>query len=363
MQVTLSVNQYGIIDSIPELINLQRYIEVYLDHNIDVIKREYAYECDKATQRLEIVLGLTRAISILDDVIHEIRGAKSTLDAISSLKQKFSFTDLQAQAITDMRLGKLANTEIDYLIKEQGQLNKTIDDCTKILNSEKAQKKELLKRLDAFVEAYRWDRRTEVCDMDLANEKITAVAKTRIIENYTVVLETNGNIKCILTSQYKAAKKVNYLVTEIAEDQKLLLISNKGLLYKIAVKQIPKASLNSIGTPVSNLITLQSGENIIQILNGFEPENYVFFVTKRGLAKKTPYQDLCKLSKNIGATVMKVAEDDEIILSRLLESEKIRVMYNNKEKIIDTDKFISKSRTAGGVTAIKVKSGNYVSVI
>lgn len=362
LQVALSANQFGIIDSIPELVNLSRYIEVYVNHNIDVIKREYSYDLQKASQRLEIVSGLIYATSILDDVIREIRASKNTADAVNSLKQKFSFTDLQAQAITDMRLGKLANTEIDLLTKEQTQLNKTIDDCNKILNSDKAQKKEFLKRLDAFVSTYGWARRTEVVDIDLAAEKTQATTKTKAVENYTVMLEANGNIKRILTSQYKANKKATHHTVEIADDQKLLLISNKGIMYKLPVKQIPKASINSIGTPVNKLITLQDNEAVIQMFSGFESERYLFFITKLGLAKKTPYQDISKLSKNVGATVMKVTEDDEIILCKLIESEKIRVMYNNKEKIIDTDKFISKSRTAGGVTAVRVKSGSYISI-
>ena len=363
LQVSLSANQYGIIDTIPELINLQRYIEVYVDHNIDTIKREYSYDLKKATQRLEVVSGLIHATSILDDVIREIRVSKSTSDAINSLKQKFSFTDLQAQAIADMRLGKLANTEIDALVKEQNQLNKTIDSCNKILNSDKAQKKEFLQRLEAFVTEYGWPRRTEVVDIDLVEEKAkVASKKTKIIENYTVLLEPNGNIKRILSSQYKANNKAKYSTIETLEDQKILLISNKGIMYKLPVKQIPKASLNSTGTAVSGLITLQSNEKIIQIFSGLEDEEYIFFITKNGLAKKTRYKEISELSKNIGATVMKVAEDDEIMLCKLVTSEIITVSYNNKEKQINTDKFLAKSRTAGGVVAVKVKPNYYINL-
>ena len=85
-------------------------------------------------------------------------------------------------------------------------------------------------------------------------------------------------------------------------------------------------------------------------------------MTKCGLAKKTPYQEICGISKTIGTVVMKVTEDDEIILCKLLESDKLKVLYNNKEKVIDTDKFISKSRTAGGVVAVKVKPGSFITL-
>ena len=363
LQSTFSANQMALVDGVPKLLNLKDYIKVYVDHNIDVIKREYSYELQKASQRLEIVSGLIRATTILDDVIREIRASKSTSEAINNLKQKFSFTDLQAQAIADMRLGRLANTEIDTLNKEQAQLNKTIDTCNKMLSSDKAQKKEFLKRLEAFVAEYGWARRTEVVDIDLAVEKTSVAAKVKVVESYTVVLDEKGYLKRILTSQYKANKKAKYITTEIAEDQKLLLISNKGIMYKLPIKQIPKASINSIGTSANSLAPLQSGEKIIQIFNGFESESYLFFITKNGLAKKTPYQEISKLSKNIGAIVMKLSEDDEIILCKLVESEVIKVVYNNKEKLINTDKFIAKSRTAGGVVAVKVKPNYYVDLL
>jgi DNA gyrase subunit A len=362
LQVSLSANQYGIVDSIPELINLQRYIEIYLDHNLDVLKREYSYELNKASQRLEIVSGLIRANSMLDAVISEIRASKSASDAVANLKIKFSFTDIQAQAIADMRLGKLANMEIAALTKEESQLSKAIADYNKILGSDKAQKKEFLKRLDSFVTEYGWDRRTSVQDVDLVAEKAVVSTKTKVVENYVVILEENGNIKRLLHSQYKANKKAKYCVTEIAEDQKLLLISNKGFMYKLPVKQIPKAGINSMGTPINSLVTLQNKETIIQIFNGLETEPYTFFITKKGLAKKTPHEEISKLSKNIGATVMKLAEDDEIIFCKLLESDTISVLYNGKEKLINTDKFITKSRTAGGVVAVKTKAGSFITM-
>jgi DNA gyrase subunit A len=362
LQSTFSANQMALVNGIPTMLTLKDYIEVYVNHNLEVLKREYAYDLNKASQRLEIVTGLIKATSILDDIIKEIRQSKSSTVAAESLKTKFNFTAAQAQAITDMRLGKLANTEIAELEKEQAQLNKTIEACTKVLNSDKLQKKEFLRRLEAFVNEYGWARRTEVVDIDLTTEKATVAKKVKIIENYTVMLDDTGNLKRILTSQYKPNKKAKYQAIEIAEDRKLLLISNKGLMYKLPVKQIPKAGVNSTGTAVNKLLELQNNESIIRIFNGLENESNVFFITKNGLAKKTRYEEISSLSKNIGATVMKVLDNDEIIFCDTLESAKIPVLYNGKEKIVDTDKFITKSRTAGGVVAVKVKPGSTVSI-
>lgn len=362
LQVSLSANQHGIIDGIPELLNLERYIQVYLEHNLNILKREYNYELNKATQRLEIVSGLIKATAILDDIIKEIRQSRSSADVVENLKSKFNFTTLQAQAIADMRLGKLANTEIAELEKEQAQLNKIIDSCDKILKSDKAQKKEFLRRLEVFVNKYGWARRTEVVDIDLVAEKAVAAKKLKVIENYTVLLDSDGYIKRMLTSQYKPSKKTNYKAVEIAEDQKLLVITNCGIMYKLPVKQIPKAGINSTGAAVASLLDLKNNERPISLFSGSEQEPYIFFITKNGLAKKTKYEEISNLSKNIGATVMKILDDDEIIFCDLLESAKITVFYKNKEKVVDTDKFITKSRTAGGVVAVKVKSGSYVTL-
>ena len=163
----------ALVDGTPKLLTLKDYIKLYIEHNIEVIKREYTYDLMKASQRFETVVGLIRATTILDDVIREIRAAKNSSEAIESLKLNFAFTQLQAQSIVDMRLGKLANTEIETLSKEQAQLSKIISNCNKLLNSEKAQQKEFLQRLAAFVEVYGWARHTKVLDIDLYEARIT----------------------------------------------------------------------------------------------------------------------------------------------------------------------------------------------
>lgn len=363
LQVSLSANQYGIIDSIPELINLDKYIQIYLQHNLTVLQKEYTYELNKATQRAEIVTALIRAISILDDVIAEIRKSASSAEAVANLITKFNFSALQAQAIADMRLGKLANMETEALTKELAQLTKTIDSCNKLLKSDKLQKKEFLKRLDVFVTDYAWARRTEITDIDLQVEKAQAKAKIKIVEPYKIILDATNHIKRILASQYKATKKLNYKVVELLEDKKVILISNRGLMYRLPVKQLPKASINSTGLDLSTLLPLATNEIIINIFTGEETKPYIFFITKCGLAKKTNYEEVYKLSKNIGAPVMKVADEDEIIYCEVINDKNIKARYKGKEKLINTSKFITKSRTAGGVCAIKTKDNNYISII
>lgn len=362
LQVILSANQMALVDGIPKMLTLQGYIDVYLKHNISVIKREYAYELHKASQRLEVVDGLIRACSILDDVIREIRASESTSKAIEALTVKFNFTKAQAQAIADMRLGKLANIEILALQKEADQLNKTITACNKILASEKAQQKEFLKRFKVFVDTYGWHRRTTACDIDLEAEKTELTRKTKIADTCIVAIDDAGFLKRVSVAQYKVNKKLTLKTVEITEDQKLIIVTNRGMMYKLSVRQIPRAGINSTGTNIKTLINLAADEKVVAIYSGTEELPYIFFVTKCGLAKKTPWAEVSGLSKNIGATVMKLNENDEIFICELIDSKQYKVIYNGREKQISSDKFITKSRTAGGVCAVKTKTGSFISL-
>lgn len=362
LQVTLSANQMALVNGIPKMLTLREYLDVYMAHNIDVIKREYSYELHKASQRLEVVDGLIRACSILDDVIREIRASESTSKAVEALITKFSFTKTQAQAITDMRLGKLANMEIQALQKEADQLNKTIAGCNKMLTSEKARQKEFLKRLRAFVDTYSWDRKTTVCNIDLEAEKTGLLRRVKVAETCIVAIDGAGFLKRVSAAQYKSNKKLELKTVEIADDQKLIIITNHGIMYKLPVKQIPRAGINSTGTDIKTLISLKADERAIAIYSGTEETPYIFFITKCGLAKKTLWADIVGLSKNIGTTVMKLNENDEIIICDLIDSKQYKVIYNGREKQIFSDKFIAKSRTAGGVCAVKTKAGNFIAL-
>ena len=362
LQTTFSANQMALVNGIPQMLNLQEYIKIYIDHNINCLQREYTYDLNKATARLEIVDGLLKALSIIDKIIKVIKASKSADVAKQELINTFKFSEVQAKAIIDMKLGKLANLEALELQKEQEELNKIIDNCKLFLGDSKLQQKEFLRRLTEFTKKYGWERRTEVCDINLEEEKVITAKAPKIIEDYMISIDDKNHIKRIDIRQYKANKDTNLQTVKIAEDQKIILISNKGLLYRVPIKNIQKCNLNSAGTDLNTLISLNKNEKIIKLFTGQESEEFIFFITENGLAKKMNFEDIKNISKKIGITVMKLSDDDTIIDCRLVNSEQITVKYNNKNKIISTDKFLPKSRTAGGVCAIKVKAGLKVTI-
>lgn len=361
LQVTFSANQMALVDSIPKMLNLQEYIKVYIEHNINCLQREYTYNLNKAKNRLEIVDGLIKALAIIDKIIKTIKASKSSEEARKNLIATFKFTENQAKAIVDMKLGKLANLETLELQDEQKELNQTILECNTFLADEKLQQKEFLKRLSDFTKKYGWERKTEVCDIDLEEEKIIITKAPKIIEDYIIALD-NNNIKRIDLRQYKANKNSSKSTIKIAEDKRVILVSNLGIMYKFDVKQIPKCSQNAAGTNLTSLLNLASNETIIQIYSGEEELPYMFFITQNGLVKKMEAKEVFEISKKVGTPIMKLDSDDLIIDCRLIDKDKIKVLYNNKEKIIDSEKFNLKKRLSGGVCAIKVKDNKKVSI-
>ena len=362
LQVTFTANQMALVNGIPQMLNLQDYLKLYIEHNLTCLQREYTYDLNKAQARLEIVDGLVKALSIIDKIIKIIKSSKSSEEAKQNLISNFSFSENQAKAIIDMKLGKLANLETSELQAEQKELNSIITTCTIFLADSKLQQKEFLRRLTEFTKKYGWERRTEVCDINLEEEKVVVAKTPKIIEDYMISVDGSNHIKRIDIRQYKANKDTNLQTVKIAEDQKIILISNKGLLYRVPIKNIQKCNLNSAGTDLNTLINLNKNEKIIKLFTGQESEEFLFFITENGLAKKMNFEDIKNISKKIGITVMKLSDDDTIIDCRLVNSEQITVKYNNKNKIINTDKFLPKSRTAGGVCAIKVKTGLKVTI-
>lgn len=357
LQSTFNANQMALVDGIPTLLNLKEYIKVYVDHNINCLIKEYKFELDKAEKRLEIVDGLIRAISIIDDIIKTIKASKNSDEARKNLINLYSFTENQAKAIVDMRLGKLANLEIAELNKEQTELNKIITKCNKFLTSKKLQNKEFLDRLNKFVEKYGWTRRTEVIDLDLDAEKtILKKHEEKNVENFIIALTKGNTIKRMtLTDANKKQKLLTEedIITHTVElglKDRFVLISNTGTMYKLNVNKIDLCNINSTGMNLYELVD----DKIVGIYTEDEKTPYLIFVTKNGLIKKIKTNTVVKLSKVVGAPVMKILDGDEIIECTLATEEDSIILNNGKkDKEIKVKDLTDKGRGAGGIVGVK----------
>lgn len=361
LQTTFNANQMALINGEPKLFTLEQYLNTYIQHNINCLKREYSWELARAEKRKELVDGLVRAVSIVDDIIALIKSSKETSEAKAKLISTFGFTANQAEAITDLKLGKLAGLQIAKLNKELQELVKIIQNCNNLLNSIAAQKKEFLKRLKSFVDEFGYTRRTQVQQIDFDAQKAAAkpAAKQKADQMFVVVLSKANTIKRIAANNYRPIKKpisdsdIQLASVTVSSKARVVLISNKGTMYKLPVNKIPTCLSASAGMPLKDLFN----QPIIALYQGFQNQayKYLFFLTKRGLAKKIESQTVFSLSKLAGAPIMRVNDDDEIILSKLVNSDTITVAYGKKTKTLNTDNFLAKGRSAGGVVAIKTK--------
>lgn len=354
MQVSFNANMMALVENIPQMLTLKDYIKIYVNHNICCIKREYIFDKAKAEARLEIVNGLVQALENIDNIISLIKKSKSSADAVISLKRKYKFTDIQAKAIVDMKLGKLANLETIELNKEQEDLTKTISNCNEMLKSEAKQNKEFLSRLQEFAKKYGWERRTSLTDIDIVKEKKAAKERHKSTEQFMVVLTKGNTIKRIKLADYRPQGKVrneeDKIIAEVkvgAKD-KVILISENGVMYKLVTNKISLGSMTSSGTVL--------GDKMIAMFDGTEDKPYIFMVTDRGRVKKMTTSTVFSVGKNIGTTVMRV--NDEKVIHCILATDDDAVIVNNgkKDYIIHVKEFTPRGRNSGGVNGIKSKN-------
>lgn len=350
LQISLSANQMALVNGIPELLNLQKYFDIYIDHNLTCLRKEYQFDLDKANSRLEVVNGLLKALLNIDNIINLIKASKSSVAALEALQTTYDFTKVQASAIIDMKLGKLANLERNALVKEADDLNKIVDKCTKFLASDKLQTKEFISRLDKFTEKYGWQRRTEVCDIDL-NEEKKAIKVEKVQERFNIILTKDNELKKVSAGKLKFDDNISKVI-EVGEKDRFVLISNTGTMYKLNAKDIKLVSQGSKGQYIKEFFN----DEIINIYTGNETEEFLIFVTKNGLIKKIESKIVFGLSKLAGAPVMKVEENDKIIYCELkTDSDIINIKSGKKEKQINISDLLSKGRLAGGIVTIKGK--------
>lgn len=353
LQTSFSANMMALVDGVPQMLTLKDYIKVYVGHNLDCLVREYTFDKKKAQDRLEIVDGLLKALAKIDDIISTIKSSKSSDAARTNLEKKFGFTKVQSQAIVDMKLGKLANLEQAELNKEQAELNKIITNCDKILGSKSNQKKEFIKRLEAFTKKYGWERRTQLTDIDVVKEKAIIKNTPKSEEHFMVILTKGGYLKKVDMASFRPLAKMKseedkiINAVRIGAKEKLFAISKNGLVYKVPVNKIPLGTMNSTG--------INFGYNFINIFSGHEEQYYLFILTKNGKVKKLDAKDFFKISKLIPSAtpIIKLDADDELLYTWMIDDDPIKYQVGKKEKFIDTTKYKPKGRKSGGVKAIK----------
>jgi DNA gyrase subunit A len=371
LQKNYNANQWALISKTPKLFTLNDYITTYVKHNLECFVREAQFDLKKAQDRLHIVDGLLKALEDIDNIIALIKSSKSSSEAKVSLINKYNFTEIQAKAILDMKLAKLANLEKVELQEEAIELNKTIEELTLFINNEELQKEELSKRLDILIKKYGKDRKTELQNLEIPKEEkeIEAV----IPEDVVVILTQSGLIKKISASSFKVQKRNGKgvknedgaILSSISTNtiDILMAFSSKGKMYRLLVDNVPTGTNVSRGTPINTLIKLEPNETIVAITSLYrksEAKNVVF-ITKQGMIKKTLLEEYKSAKKNTGIAAIKIKEGDELVNVTFLNEEELVVVTKEGMAIrFETKNIAPIGRIAMGVKSIKLSENDEV---
>ena len=371
LQTSFSYNQVALIDKTPTELTLKDCIKIYVEHNTECIRRETEFDIEKAKAKLEVVEGLLKALEDIDNIIALIKASASAAAAKTALMEKYSFTEPQAKAIVDMRLGKLAGLERIEIENEKKELVQLIDGLETILASLLG---ELRFRLSELVKKYGDARRTELCqvaDTTKEEKEIEFVEPEKCV----VVMTEGGTIKRIPQSSFRTQKR-NTKGVKTQEDitscvirtntiDSLMIFTNQGNMYRLLVDNIPVGTNVSKGTPITGLIEMEENEKPTVIYSIYRDTDakYILFVTKNGLVKKTSLEEYTKTKKKSGILAINIKDNDELASVFLVKDEDIVLITELGNAIrFNSMEVGATSRATSGVKGIGLKEGDAVSV-
>ena len=325
MQDSFGIIMLALVNNQPKVMSITEMLKHYIAHQEDVVTRRTKYDLNKAEERDHILQGLLIALDNIDEVIKIIRGSETVALAKEQLMARFGLTDVQAQAIVDMRLRTLTGLERDKLEQEHAELLKKIEELKAILADRKILLGVIKKEITEISDKYGDERRSQIGhdDSDIDMEDL-------IPNVNTVIAMTNlGYIKRMSIDNFKAQnrggkgiKGITTIDNDFVEDilmttthNYVMFFTNTGRVYRLKVYQIPEASRTSRGMAIVNLLQLAPGEKITAMIpvKGFEDEDKsLFMVTKKGTVKKTPITDFVNVRKT-GLAAINLRDDDELI--------------------------------------------------
>ena len=371
MQDTFGVIMLALVDGQPRILTLRQCLDYYIDHRKGVILRRTQFELDKALARAHILEGLKIALDNIDEVINIIRSSYD--DAKERLMERFGLSDIQAQAILDMRLKTLSGLQREKIEEEYNELMKLIAHLREILGSEKLVFEIIKEELTEVKEKYGDERLTKIVaaegefnEEDLIKEEQMVVALTHFgyikrmpIDTYRSQKRGGKGISGISTREEDFVKQI---FTTSTHDT-VLFFSNKGKLYRLRGYEIPEAGRTAKGTAIVNLLNLDAGEKISAVIpiSDFEDSKYLLMATKNGLIKKTPLQEY-NSSRKTGLLAITLKDDDELIDVRLTDGQDNVVLVTEKGLCITFDEKDVRpvGRSAQGVLGIRLDEDDTV---
>jgi len=368
LQDTFGANMLAIVDGVPRTLRLDEMVRYYVEHQVEVIVRRTRYQLRKAEERAHILRGLLKALDRLDDVIALIRAAASAEAARGQLLSLLEIDEIQAIAILDMQLRRLAALERQRIVDEAAELEARIADLQAILASPARQRQIIGSELGEIVDKYGDDRRTRLVayEGDLSDEDLIAE------EDVVVTISRTGYAKRTKTDLYRAqrrggkgivgaALKADDIVDHFfvtTTHHWILFLTNKGRVYRAKAHELPEQNRAARGQHVANILAFQGDEKIASVIDihDYEVAPYLVLATKRGLVKKTSLPEFDS-NRTGGLIAINLRDDDELIAASLISAEDDLLLVSRQAQSIrfraDDDNLRPMGRATSGVIGMR----------
>ena len=374
LQTNFSANMLALVDGVPRTLTIDQFIKGWVSHQIEVIQRRTRYRLAEAERRAHVLRGLAKALDMLDEVIALIRRSPEVEDARVGLMELLEIDEIQATAILDMQLRRLAALERQKIIDQLAEIELEIADLEDILANETRQRQIVSEELSAIVEKYGDDRRTQIiaADGDLSMEDLIPD------EDLVVTITRGGYAKRTLASQYRTQKRGGKGVRGAAlrgddvvehfmatsNHHWLLFFTTAGRVYRTKAYNLPEASRDAKGGHVAGLLSFQPDEDIAQVLaiRDYEQAPYLVLATRAGLVKKTRLGDY-NSPRQAGVIAINFREDDDqLIGAELVNSDDDILLVSRKGQAIrftaDDTQLRPMGRATSGVMGMKFRDGD-----
>ncbi len=371
LQQTFGANMLAIVDGVPRTLRLDEFVRYYVEHQVEVIVRRTRYQLRKAEERAHILRGLAKALDRLDDVIALIRAADSADAARTQLMALLDIDEIQAVAILDMQLRRLAALERQKILDELAEREREIADLTAILADPSRQRRIIGEELQEITDRYGDERRTTIIpyEGDMSAEDLIAQ------EDVVVTVTRGGYAKRTKTDLYRqqrrggrgvqgASLKQDDLVEHFfvtTTHHWILFFTNKGRVYRAKAHELPEANRNARGSHVANILAFQPDEHIAQVMDipDYSVAPYLVLATKRGQVKKTALREFDN-GRSSGLIALNLRDDDELIAASLISADDDLLLVSRKAQSIrfpaDDVSLRPMGRATAGVMGMRLAS-------
>ena len=368
LEDTYSINQVALVDKKPRLLNLKQLLEIYNEHQRDVLIRKTNFDADKIKHKIHILEGLLIALEDIDNVIALIKKSESAAAAKVALMTQYNLSEDQAKAILDMKLAKLAKLEKVEIQKEKDDLVAELARLNAILANPIP---ELKKIFTSIKTAYGDARRSSITQV--ASTKEEKEIEFVEPEKCVVVLTESGLVKRIPATSFRTQRRngkgvktqddITSMVIKTNTIDSLMVFTDQGKMYRLLVNDIPVGTNASVGQSIKSLIAMDTNESPTVIYSIYRDTDaqYVLFTTKNGLVKKTALDEYVKTKKKTGVAAINIKDGDELVSVNLIKDEPIIIVTKNGSAIkFNSTEIGQTSRTTSGVKGVTLNTGDSV---